>query len=209
MPGGKPSVSAEKIIDFLEKNVIGKTVYSEEVLYDIDFGRFEGSYSTEIAFSNLLRSETGFTMGGFTVSREKIFGPGDPTTLVKDQRLISFFQYEFSKRTSTGEITGLLRFVSSSVASIPSHAEATTSSIFGVTIKDNELRWVEDQILYREQQNADGTYSPKAFISERYLKMRGGKLEHGFSAECYVVDPRTLERKKAFEYYSPFIARER
>jgi hypothetical protein len=110
---------------------------------------------------------------------------------------------------SSGEITGLLRFVSSSVVSDPSPAEATASSIFDVTIKGDEFRWMEDQVLYRDQQNLDRSFSPKAFVSENYLKMRDGKLEYGFSAEGYSVNPKTLERKRAFEYYSPFVAREK
>ena len=209
MTGGRNSVTVEKIIDFLEKKVIGRTVFSEEVLYDLDFGRLEGAYSTEITFSNLLWSETGFSMGGFIVSHEKIVGTEDPRVLVKDFNLISYFEYELSKRSSSGEVTGLLRYVSSSVASVPSPAEATTSSIFGMTLKDNELRWTEDQILYRDQLERDGSYSPKAFVSHHYLRTKNGKLEYGFSAEGYSVNPKTLERKRAFEHYSPFEARER
>lgn len=201
--------SMEKMIDFLEKNVIGKTVYSEETLFDLDFGRYEGAYSTEISFSNLLQTETGFTMDGFTVAHENIVETSKPRTLVKDLSSVSFFKYEFSKRMSSGEITGLLRFVSSSIISNNSPAEATSSSIFDVTIKDDTFKWMEDQVLYRDQQNNDGSFSAKAFVSENYLKMRDGKLEYGFSAEGYTVDPKTLERKRAFEYYSPFVAKEK
>ncbi|MCL2296499.1 MAG: hypothetical protein FWC29_05425 [Methanomassiliicoccaceae archaeon] len=199
----------EKMVDFLEKNVIGKTVYSEEALFDLDFGRYEGAYSTEISFSNLLQSETGFTIDGFTVAHENIVETSKPKILVKDLSSVSFFKYEFSKRMSSGEITGLLRFVSSSIISNPSPAEATVSSIFDVTIKNNVFKWMEDQVLYRDQQNIDRSFTSKAFVSENYLKMSGGKLEYGFSAECYAVNPKTLERKRAFEYYSPFIAKEK
>lgn len=199
----------EKMVDFLEKNVIGKTVCSEKTLFDLDFGRYEGAYSTEVSFSNLLQSETGFTMDGFTVAHENIVGTGKPRTLVKDLSSVSFFKYEFSKRTSSGETTGLMRFVSSSVISKPSPAEATASSIFGVTLKDDVFKWMEDQVLYRDQQNIDGSFVAKAFVSENYLMMREGKLEYGFSAECYSVNPKTLERKRAFEHYSPFVAKEK
>ena len=209
MAADKDLRSMERMISFLEKNVVGRTVYSEEALFDLDFGRYEGAYSTEVSFSNLLQSETGFTIDGFTVAHENIVETGVPRILVKNQSSVSFFKYEFSKRMSSGEITGLLRFVSSSVSSNPSPAEATTSSIFGVTIKDDEFRWMEDQVLYRDQQDIDRSFTPKAFVSENYLKIRDGKLEYGFSAECYTVNPKTLERKRAFEYYSPFVAKER
>lgn len=209
MAAEKDLKSMDKMIDFLEKNVVGKTVFSEETLFDLDFGRYEGAYSTDISFSNLLMTETGFTMDGFTVSHENIVETGRRRAPVKDLCSVSFFKYEFSKRMSSSEITGLLRFVSSSVVSNPSPAEATASSIFDVTIKDDTFRWVEDQVLYRDQQNIDRSFSPKAFVSENYLMMRDGKLEYGFSAECYAVNPKTLERKRAFEYYSPFVARER
>ncbi|MCL2148443.1 MAG: hypothetical protein FWH47_03790 [Methanomassiliicoccaceae archaeon] len=209
MPSEKEMRSMERMVEFLERNVVGKTVYSEETLYDLDFGRYEGAYSTEVSFSNLLQTETGFTMDGFTGSHEKIVETGRLRALVKDQCLVSFFKYEFSKRTSSGEITGILRFVSSSAALNPSPAEATASSIFDVTMRDDEFRWMEDQVLYRDQQNTDKSFSPKAFVSENYLRMRDGKLEYGFSAECYTVNPKTLERKRAYEYYSPFVAKEK
>ena len=208
MSNVKNHAPMEKVIDFLEKNVLGKSVFSEETHYDLEYGRFEGAYSTEISFSNLMQSETGFTMDGFTLSHEKIIEAG-PGVLRKDVRLVSFFKYEFSRRASSGEITGFMRFVSSSAAIDPSPAEATVSSISGVTIKENELRWREDQILYRDQQNMDGTYSSKAFVLDNYLRMRNGKLEYGFTAECFSVDPKTMERKKALGFYSPFTAREK
>ena len=209
MPSEKDTRSMEKMIDFLEKNVVGKTVFSEETLYDLDFGRYEGAYSTEVSFSNLLLTETGFTMDGFTVSHENIVETGRHRVPIKNLCSVSFFKYEFSRRMSSGEITGLLRFVSSSVVANPSPAEATASSIFGVTIRSDEFRWMEDQVLYRDQQNLDRSFSSKAFVSENYLKMKDGKLEYGFSADGYSVNPKTLERKRAFEHYSPFVARER
>jgi len=205
----KESFQIPKLIDFLEKNVVGKTVYSEEMLYDLDFGRLEGAYSTEITFSNLSWSETGYKIGGFIVSHEKLIGTGNPRAVVKDFNMISYFEYDLSKRSSSGEITGLLRYVSSSLAAVPSPAEATASSIHSITFKDNVIRWTEEQILYRDQQERDGSFSPKAFVSRHYAKIVNGKLEYGFTVEGYSVNPKTLERKRAFEYYSPFVAREK
>jgi len=209
MSAWTPETSMESVIEFMKKNVVGRTLYSDETLYDLDFGRLVGAYSTEVTLSNLMRSETGFTIDGFTISREKIMKASDPQTPIKDASRVSFFKYEFSKRVSTGEITGFMRFVSSSAASPQALAEATVSSVFNLVLKDDELTWKEDQVLYRDQQNADGSYSPKAFVTEKYVRLKDGKLEYGFSTEGFSVDPRTRERKRTPGYHSPFFAKEK
>lgn len=61
------------IIDFIEKNVNGKTLYTKELVYELEQGALQGVYSDQISFSNLKYSQSGFQLDMFIVSNEKIW----------------------------------------------------------------------------------------------------------------------------------------
>ena len=42
----------EKIIKFIEENVDGKTLYTKELIYELENGALQGVYSDQISFSN-------------------------------------------------------------------------------------------------------------------------------------------------------------
>lgn len=105
------------IIDFLETNVNGKTLHTKELVYELEGGALQGVYSDQISFSNLKYSPSGFQLDMFIVSNEKIWFPGKEKqreTLRKDFSSVSLFRFELAKRKSTGDITGLFRFISAS-----------------------------------------------------------------------------------------------
>lgn len=52
-----------KIIDFIEENVNGRTLFTEELVYKLEDGALEGVYSDQISFSNLKYSQSGFQLG--------------------------------------------------------------------------------------------------------------------------------------------------
>ncbi len=74
------------IIDFLETYVNGKTVYTKELVYDLEGGALQGVYSDQMCFSNLKYSRSGFQFDMFIVSNEKIWlvENGTRSTLRKD-----------------------------------------------------------------------------------------------------------------------------
>ena len=43
----------KKIIDFIEENVNGRTLFTKELVYKLEDGALEGVYSDQISFSNL------------------------------------------------------------------------------------------------------------------------------------------------------------
>ena len=43
----------KKIIDFIEENVNGRTLFTKELVYKLEDGALEGIYSDQISFSNL------------------------------------------------------------------------------------------------------------------------------------------------------------
>lgn len=49
----------EKLIQFLKSNVIGKVLFTDDVVYKLDNGNLEGIYNDQMVFSNLVRTENG------------------------------------------------------------------------------------------------------------------------------------------------------
>jgi hypothetical protein len=63
----------QSIIDFIENNINGKTLYTEELLYDLENKTLQGVYSDQTSFSNLKYSESTFQLDMFIVANEKIY----------------------------------------------------------------------------------------------------------------------------------------
>ena len=62
----------KEIINFIEANVDGKTLFTKELVYELENGALQGVYSDQISFSNLKYSQSGFQLDMFIVSNEKI-----------------------------------------------------------------------------------------------------------------------------------------
>ena len=50
----------DEIIQFLKENIIGKNLFTDDVVYQLDNGKLEGVYSDKIVFSDLAKTENGF-----------------------------------------------------------------------------------------------------------------------------------------------------
>lgn len=61
--GGKERMADMKeIVDFIEENIIGKTLFTKELVYQLENGALQGVYSDQISFSNLKSSQSGFQL---------------------------------------------------------------------------------------------------------------------------------------------------
>ena len=49
----------DEIIQFLKENIIGKNLFTDDVVYQLDNGKLEGVYSDKIVFSDLAKTENG------------------------------------------------------------------------------------------------------------------------------------------------------
>lgn len=126
----------KEIINFIETNVNGKTLFTKELIYELEAGALQGVYSDQISFSNLKYSQSGFQLDMFIVSNEKIWimsKNGQRDALRKDFSAVSLFRYELAERKSTNGITGCFRFISSSGKNVA--AEAIISGCFDVDTK--------------------------------------------------------------------------
>lgn len=198
----------EEILDFLRNNVDGKTLYTDELTYQLDDGRLIGRYSDQMSFCNLRYSNSRFSMDLFAVSSEMI-KERSTDKMIKDLTSSSMFTYNLSKRQSTGKVTGTMFFVSSSILSGPVPAESTASGIYNVVLNNNELSWTEDQMLYRDQPGTDGKMRAITFKAQCRFYVEEGSLNYEHKVECFNVDPDTMERTPSDAKYPVYTSKER
>ena len=108
----------DEIIQFLEQNIIGKTLLTDKVVYKLDNGKLEGVYSDKMMFSDLVKTRNGFKFNMTTVTQELVYQldeKGARTSVAKDYTGTSVFCYELAMRKSTGQLTGYMHCVSSTV----------------------------------------------------------------------------------------------
>ena len=77
----------DEIIHFLEKNLIGKILFTDKVTYTLGNGKLEGVYNDQMTFSNLVKTENGFKFNMTTLTHELIYNldeKGVRTTVAKD-----------------------------------------------------------------------------------------------------------------------------
>ena len=200
----------KKIIDFMEENVDGRTLFTKELVYELENGALQGVYSDQISFSNLKYSQSGFQIDMFIVSNEKIWlidKEGQRDKLRKDFSSVSMFRFELAMRKSTNAITGCFRFISASGKNVP--AEAVVSGIYDVRIENGVLKLSEDQALYRDQPIQGERFKPIAFQSEHRFYCKDGKLHYEYYGKCFDVNTKTMQRIDSPDLFPPFLSMEK
>lgn len=200
----------KKIIDFIESNVNGKTLFTQELIYELENGALQGIYSDQISFSNLKYSQSGFQLDMFIVSNEKLWligQDGQREELRKDFSAVSLFRYELAERKSTRGITGCFRFISASGKNVA--AEAIISGIYDVRLENDVLKLSEEQVLYRDQPIKGERFKPVAFQSEHRFYNKDGKLRYEYDGKCFDVDTKTMRRNDSSDTFPPFISIEK
>ena len=183
-----------EIIQFLRENIIGKILLTGAV-YKLENGNLEGVYNDKMTFSNLVTTENGFKFNMTTVTQEQVYNLDDKgarTTIAKDYTGTSVFCYELAMRKSTKQITGYMRCVSTTVQD--STMEAVVCGIFDVTFDGKELKWQENQLLYRDNPIGEDKYKPVAFHSKVRFYLDNGKVIFEYLPTLWDISPDTLEK---------------
>ena len=189
-----------EIIQFLRENIIGKTLLTGAI-YKLENGNLEGEYNDKMTFSNLVTTENGFKFNMTTVTQELVYNLDDKgarTTIAKDYTGTSVFCYELAMRKSTKQITGYMRCVSTTVQD--STTEAVVCGIFDVTFDGKELKWQENQLLYRD--------NPVAFHSKVRFYLDNEKVIFEYLPTLWDISPDTLEKRLSKDDYPPYISKE-
>ncbi len=197
------------VINFLKNNVIGRSLKTDEIVYEIEEGKLEGVYSDEMFFSNLSLTESGLQFDMTTITREKIYfidANKDRGALKKDFTGVSVFRYEFAERKSTSKITGIMRLVSSTV-----HDHTMEGIIYGVhdvQLKGEQLCWKEQQMLYRDMPTEKEQYRAVAFDAKIQFYLENDKLRFKYVPTYYNFDPEKLTKTLSKDKYPLFLTKE-
>lgn len=200
----------DEVTLFLEKNIIGKILFTNEVVYKLDNGKLEGIYNDQMIFSNLVKTENGFKFNMTTITHELIYNldeNGMRTIIAKDYTGTSVFCYELAMRKSTNQLTGYMHCISTTVQK--HMMEAVVCGIFDDIFDGKELRWQENQLLYRDNPLGEDKYKPTAFDSKARLYLDEGKVVFEYLPIHWDVNPNTFRKKLSKDDYPPYISKER
>lgn len=199
----------EQIITYLKENVLGKVLRTDDIRYNLDNGKLEDIYSDRMMFSDLQYSENGLQFNMTTIAEEKVYAlndKGERTETRKDYTGTSVFHYELAKRKSTGEITGYMRMISTTTAA--PEMDAVVQVVYDVRLENNELKWKEQQPLYRDMPSPEGKFHPVAFDAEVRFYMENGKLRFEYIPFYYHVTPGVMERELSEDKLPFFTSKE-
>ncbi len=199
----------EQLVIYLKEKVFGKILRTDDVIYFLDEGKLKDVYSDQMMFSDLQLTENGVHFSMTTIAKERVYflnEKGEHTGIKKDYTGTSVFRYELTKRKSTREFTGYMRMISTTT--ITPEMDAVVQGVYDIKLENNELRWKEQQLLYRDMPSSDGNFRPVAFDADARFYMEEGKLRFEYIPFYYDVNPESMERKLSADKLPPFIAKE-
>ncbi|HJF93130.1 MAG TPA: hypothetical protein K8W02_12220, partial [Mediterranea massiliensis] len=119
----------------------------------------------------------------------------------------SVFRYELAMRKSTNQMTGYMRCISTTVQN--QTMEAVVCGIFDVNFDGKELKWQENQLLYRDNPIGDDNYKPVAFDAKVRFHLDKGKAVFEYLPTLWDVNPDTLAKSLSKDDYPAYISKER
>jgi hypothetical protein len=190
-----PSSQLPRVIEFLQANVIGRTVTSEPIVTRTNQGRTESAYVDQNFFSKLVRTPDGFTFDLTSLARGERFGLdsfGNPVESAGTLDAIRVYRYDVTERASTGRLLGFARFLSSTNANF----DPLTGTCFltRMMMEGDDLLITDTQIGYGDFVARGGQRVPVAVDGAYRYTLRGSRLAVHYQQHTYDVDPQTLAR---------------
>lgn len=199
----------DQINHFIQNYVIGKTLKTDDTIYQLEEGKLEGVYTDEMFFSDLLIFNSGLKFNMTTVTHEKIYyldADKNRSGIKKDFTGVSVFHYQLAKRKSTSQITGIMSLISSTV---PDHTmEGIAYGVYDLELKNKELCWKEQQLLYRDMPTDKDDFRSVAFDAEARFFIENQKSRFEYVPTYYHVDPVNLQKKLSKDQYPVFLTKE-
>jgi hypothetical protein len=197
------------ICGFLKEHVIGKSLRTDETIYQLEEGKLEGIYTDEMFFSDLLLAQNGIQFNMTTITREKIYfldSNKKRGEIKKDFSGVSVFHYELSERKSTSQLTGIMRLLSSTV---PEHTmESVVYGVCNIEYRNDQLHWDEKQLLYRDMPSDNSGFRPVAFDAKIRLFIENGKLRFEYTPSYFDVNIETFRKSLSKDQYPVFLTKE-
>lgn len=87
--------------------------------------------------------------------------------------------------------------------------EAVVCGIFDVQFDGKELKWQENQLLYRDNSTGDGSYKPVAFDAKVRFYLDNGKVVFEYLPTLWNINPETLAKSLSKDDYPAYVSKER
>ncbi|MFY0256024.1 hypothetical protein ACDQ55_18960 [Chitinophaga sp. 30R24] len=199
----------DAVVNYIRDQVIGRQLDTAQLTYSLEGGKLQGIYSDRMFFADLATTEAGLQFNMITITSEKVYTLDHHRQrigLQKDFTGTSVFRYELAMRKSSGQLTGYMRCLSSTVNEYT--MEAIVYGIYGVKLEDGMLKWKEQQLLYRDTLTGDNNYRAVAFDANIRFYQESGKLRFEYVPFYSDVDINTLHKTGSADQYPPFISKE-
>lgn len=198
-----------RLLTYFKEKILHRPLKTDDVIYTLKEGKLEGVYTDTMTFSDLLITDNGFQFNMTTATQEKIYlldAEKKRIAVEKDYTGTSVFRYELATRKSTGEITGYMRGLSTSVPN--QTMEAVVYGVFDVRLENEQVKWKEQQLLYRDLPFDEGKYRPVAFDPEVRFFLEEDKLRFEYIPKLYDVNPKSLTKTLSEVQYPRFLSKE-
>ena len=196
------------VIHFLQQKVIGKTLRTDPVTYQMEGGKLEGEFSGRATFSDMTEGRNSFCFDLIMVNKETVYAlkkSGKELIQERSHENVNVFRYELAQRVSTGRMTGLLQIKASTVAD----QEAIAWGLHQVQVEENKLSWQEVQLLYRDMVYTTGKYRPVAQHAAASLFIEKEMLHFRYDVQLFeITDIATLKRELSKDTLPSFLFKE-
>lgn len=188
------SQASMTVAQFIERNLIGRTLRSSLINALINDGRTEVTYADQTFFSNFVRREQGFDFDLTVITLARRFGlyDGRRTELAGTIDTVRVYRYQMTERVSTGRLLGFARHISTTNTEFD--PVDGTCFMVQMRVEDGTLVVDERQVGYGDFPVPDGR-KPQALDSTyRYSLDAQGALQLRFDQATFDVDPDTFDR---------------
>jgi hypothetical protein len=188
-----------KVIAFLKKNVIGRSVIAPPQTTYIDGDKIVATYEEDAIFTNLNESARGFSFDMTTLARGSRYIKGDKLLAEGTMNTVRVIRYEMTERLSTGDVLGFSRFISST----NNYPDPFAGTIFHVRmiIEDDVLYVEENHVGYADFPLTNGKFKPIATEGHYTYTSEKNKLVIKYQQKTFIVDPKTFNRTPTNEVY--------
>lgn len=199
----------ERVIEFLDSKVIGRTVVSQPVTTRTNDGRTEATYVDQSFFSNLVRTDFGFSFDMTALTRGERYGldeKGKRVEFAGTLDAVRVVRYQLTQRASTGRLVGFWHLSSSTATEF----DPLTGAGFLVTVRMDKDAMVlhESQMGYGDFVAPGGERRPMSIDGHFRYEVSKGRLIVRFQQETFNVDPDTMQRVPSGETFPPQVSEE-
>lgn len=203
------SQASVTVAEFIEQNLIGRTLTSSPIRALINDGRTEVTYADQTFFSDFVSREQGFDFDLTAITFGRRFGLHDDrrVELAGTMDAVRVYRYQMTERVSTGRLLGFARHISTTNTQFD--PVAGTCYMIQMRVEDGTLIVDERQIGYGDSPVPGGGRKPKALDSAyRYFLDAEGILHLRFDQATFDVDPDTFERTPSGDKFPTQVSRE-